>query len=79
MHLDESPVPAESITNELASYPNDLLSSPLDVRQVTIKVLPGRGTSTVADSIDTVSKAGPFTRLSTGPPGRSTTWSAGII
>ena len=44
--LRDSPVPAASISNELRQYPNDLLSSPLDVRSVNIGTAPGAGTST---------------------------------
>ena len=36
-----SDVPAQSITNGLLSYPQDLLSSPLDVREVTVTFEPG--------------------------------------
>jgi len=36
-----SDVPAQSITNGLLSYPQDLLSSPLDVREVTVSFEPG--------------------------------------
>ncbi|MEX2421820.1 MAG: hypothetical protein WD670_08390, partial [Actinomycetota bacterium] len=38
-----SDVPAQSITNRLLSYPQDLLSSPLDVREVTLSFEPGVG------------------------------------
>ncbi len=46
--LQQSPVPATSISNELRRYPNDLLSSPLDIRTATIATTPGAGTSTYA-------------------------------
>ncbi|MFS8103129.1 sulfite exporter TauE/SafE family protein [Lentzea alba] len=39
-----SGAPAESISNELRSYPEDLLSSPLDVRAVRFVAQPGEGT-----------------------------------
>jgi hypothetical protein len=39
-----SGAPAESITNELRAYPDDLLSSPLDVRAVRFAARPGGGT-----------------------------------
>ncbi|MEU0882437.1 sulfite exporter TauE/SafE family protein [Lentzea sp. NPDC005914] len=39
-----SGAPAESITNELRTYPSDLLSSPLDVRAVRFVAKPGEGT-----------------------------------
>ncbi|PWK81508.1 ABC-type nickel/cobalt efflux system permease component RcnA [Lentzea atacamensis] len=40
-----SGAPAESITNELRSYPEDLLSSPLDVRAVRFVAQPGEGSA----------------------------------
>ncbi|MCU1677591.1 MAG: Cobalt-zinc-cadmium resistance protein CzcD [Frankiales bacterium] len=46
MTLTDSPVPAESLSNALLVYPNDMLSSPLDVRAATIQVTRGPGTST---------------------------------
>jgi ABC-type nickel/cobalt efflux system permease component RcnA len=39
-----SGAPAESITNELRTYPQDLLSTPLDVRAVRFVARPGEGT-----------------------------------
>jgi len=44
--LDRSPFQARSISDELRSYPNNLLSSPVDVRSGTFDVTPGAGTST---------------------------------
>jgi len=46
--LRDSPVPAASISNQLRQYPNDLLSSPLDVRSASIATTPGSGASTYA-------------------------------
>lgn len=46
--LRNSPVPAESISNQLRQYPNDLLSSPRDVRTASIATEPGSGISTYA-------------------------------
>jgi len=46
--LRNSPVPAASISDQLRRYPNDLLSSPLDVRTAQIATTPGAGTSTYA-------------------------------
>jgi len=46
--LQNSPVPAASISDQLRKYPNDLLSSPLDVRSASISTAPGAGTSTYA-------------------------------
>jgi len=44
--LDHSPFQASSISRELRSYPNNLLSSPLDVRSGSFEVTPGAGSST---------------------------------
>jgi ABC-type nickel/cobalt efflux system permease component RcnA len=48
VHLDHSPVPSHSVSAELRRYPNDLLSSPLDVRSAVLTVLPGVGADTGA-------------------------------
>ena len=40
----DSPLPARSVSDELRSYPQDLLSSVLDVRSATLAVTPGAGT-----------------------------------
>jgi nickel/cobalt exporter len=45
--LKNSPVPATSVSDQLRKYPNDLLSSPLDVRSTTLDVEAG-GSSTYA-------------------------------
>jgi nickel/cobalt exporter len=45
LSLSNSPFPAKSISNELRTYPNNLLSSPLNVRGGTLKTAPG-GSST---------------------------------
>lgn len=42
--LDHPSVAAQSISDELRSYPNDLLSSPLDQREVKLSVAPGQST-----------------------------------
>ena len=44
--LQGSPFPARSISDELRRYPNNLLSSPLDVRSGTLTTEPGAGSST---------------------------------
>ncbi len=41
--LLESSVPGESRSNELRAYPNDLLSSPLDIRSAEARFEPGSG------------------------------------
>jgi nickel/cobalt transporter (NicO) family protein len=40
--LSDSPVPATSVSDELRSYPNALLSSPLDEREVRLDAAPGQ-------------------------------------
>ncbi|GAC1440630.1 MAG: hypothetical protein NVSMB55_05980 [Mycobacteriales bacterium] len=44
--LVNSPFPANSISNALVRYPNNLLTSPLDVRSGSLTVVPGGGVST---------------------------------
>lgn len=46
--LVDSPFPATSISNALVRYPNNLLTSPLDVRSGSLTVVPGGGASTYA-------------------------------
>ena len=53
-HLIQSPVPAVSVSDTLLHYPNDLLSSPLDVRQAVIQVAPGSGRSTFAAGVGSI-------------------------
>ena len=43
VRLLDSPVPTRSITDELRSYPEDLLASPLDVRALEVRTEPGDG------------------------------------
>ena len=62
-HLIQSPVPAVSVSDTLLHYPNDLLSSPLDVRQAVIQVAPGSGRSTFAAGVGSIPGAGPIARL----------------
>jgi nickel/cobalt transporter (NicO) family protein len=62
-HLVRSPVPARSVSDELSHYPNDLLSSPLNVRQASLDVEPGAGRSTLAAGIAQIPGAGPLSRL----------------
>lgn len=63
VHLVNSPVPATSVSDQLLHYPNDLLSSPLDVRHATLDVAPGPGHSTFAEQLARVPGAGPVARL----------------
>ncbi|MFL6137303.1 MAG: High-affinity nickel-transporter [Frankiaceae bacterium] len=61
VRLVDSPVPATSVSGALLHYPNDLLSSPLDVRSASVRVVPGGGASTYAASRQ-VAGAGPVAR-----------------
>ncbi|MGH3834267.1 MAG: sulfite exporter TauE/SafE family protein [Pseudonocardiaceae bacterium] len=61
--LPQSPVPARSISDELHSYPNDLLAEPLDVRDVTLRTVPGGASSLGSASGGNVSEAGEIERL----------------
>jgi nickel/cobalt transporter (NicO) family protein len=44
VRLLDPPVPATSVSDELRSYPRDLLASALDVRSATLRLEPGAGT-----------------------------------
>lgn len=57
-----SPVPAATVSDELRSYPNDLLSSPLNTRSVQLQVEPGTGAIGGVTNAST-SNADPFTRI----------------
>jgi nickel/cobalt transporter (NicO) family protein len=43
--VKNSTVPAEGVSDELRSYPKDMLSSPLDVRGATFTLVPGEGSA----------------------------------
>ena len=60
VRLIDSPVPAESISDELREYPDDLLASPLDVRSFTVATEPGRNTGAGAEI--TPDEGDPFSR-----------------
>lgn len=45
VHFSRSSVPERSVSDQLRRYPDDLLASPLDVRQATLAVEPGPGES----------------------------------
>ena len=66
----DSPVPQVSVTDQLRSYPTDVLASPLDVRSATFDVRPGRGESTQSDDA--------ITSVSTSEPGPFTGWIDGV-
>jgi len=66
--LQDPSVPSSSISDELRSYPEDLLSSPLDVREVTLTSEPGVGNAAgAADDIAVPGFTGsdPLSRLVT--------------
>jgi nickel/cobalt transporter (NicO) family protein len=59
--IDGSSVPARSLSDGLRAYPDDLLSSPLDVRDATLTFEPGAGASspsTVDRTVETSSRPG---------------------
>jgi len=45
--IKDSTVPSNGVSDELRKYPNDMLSSPLDVREAKFELVPGEGS--VAD------------------------------
>lgn len=61
--LTGSDVPEESISDALRSYPEDLLSSPLDVRAASFEVTDGTG---LATGIGSVIDTGPVSALPRG-------------
>lgn len=66
--LTDPAVPSRSISDELRAYPEDLLSSPLDVREVTLAAEPGVGNAaSAADDIAVPGFTGsdPLSRLVT--------------
>jgi len=66
VRLVNSPLPAASISDNLRAYPNDLLSSPLDVRSARVSTEPGNDPSSYA-----AAQPG-----RPGPPGGLAGWSA---
>jgi len=63
VRLVDSPLPTRSATDELRTYPQDLLSSALDQRSATIRVAPGSGGG---GSSSTATKSDPLTAWSAG-------------
>ncbi|WP_238016204.1 hypothetical protein KZZ52_40740 [Dactylosporangium sp. AC04546] len=57
VHLVDSPLPTSSLSDGLRSYPDDLLSSPPDVRSAHLRVSPGG--ATLATSTSTAAPALP--------------------
>src|SRR5206468_250649 len=51
IQIQTSSVPAVDVTNELRQYPEDLLSSPLNVRDAHLTIAPGLSPTTVAAPI----------------------------
>src|SRR6266516_4724366 len=51
VRLVDSPLPARSVSDELRSYPQDLLSSALDQRSATLRVEPGTGAAGAATTV----------------------------
>jgi nickel/cobalt transporter (NicO) family protein len=58
----DSPLPSVSPSDELRSYPNDLLSSPMDMRAATLRVTPGSG-GAAAESITPAADPGLIDRI----------------
>lgn len=52
VRLQNSPFPATSISDDLRTYPNDMLSSPLNVRSGSVTAVAGTGNSTYAAAKD---------------------------
>lgn len=65
VHILDSPLPSASVSDELRSYPDDLLSSPLDVRTATLRVTPGGPVSgsSVAESSTPTTDTGLLDRI----------------
>ena len=61
--LRNSPVPAHSISNELRNYPDDLLAKPMDIREATLRTVPGGASSTGPASLGDVPEAAGIGRL----------------
>lgn len=70
--LVDSALPTDSISDELRSYPDDLLGNPLDVREATVRTEPGSGGGT---NIDPSGDAGPLDRV----VGQATTAFTGLV
>jgi len=62
VRLLQPQVPAETISEQLRVYPEDLLLSPLNVNSVTLRTEPGEG-STGSEDLRTGAAADPFTRF----------------
>ncbi|MDL4818556.1 HoxN/HupN/NixA family nickel/cobalt transporter [Actinomadura opuntiae] len=60
VQLDHPPVPRRSVSRQLRHYPGDLLTSPLDVRSVTLRI--GNGSGSSVGVLPHVPSAGMFAR-----------------
>ena len=63
VRLLDPPVPGESLSDELRSYPDDLLLSPLDQRSVELRTEAGSGVSSGDGNLLDGASADPFTRF----------------
>ncbi|MGQ0778007.1 MAG: nickel/cobalt transporter [Pseudonocardiales bacterium] len=61
--LPQSPVPTRSISDELRNYPDDLLAEPMDVRDVTLRTVPGGASSLSPSVLDGASETTGIERL----------------
>jgi nickel/cobalt transporter (NicO) family protein len=61
--LPASSVPERSISDELRNYPDDLLTEPLDVRDVTLRTIPGGTSSTGPGGLAGAPEAGDVEQL----------------
>ncbi|MFE9692956.1 nickel/cobalt transporter [Micromonospora sp. NPDC005806] len=64
--LVDSPLPVTSVSGGLRAYPDDLLSSPLDVRSARLKVAPGPGGAAAGAAVPAVREGRSVTRWTTG-------------
>jgi nickel/cobalt transporter (NicO) family protein len=75
--LERSSVPAASVTDGLRVYPEDLLSSPLDVRDATLSFEPGATASAASSGSDPASSV--IEAGSSARPGGSADAFAGVV
>jgi nickel/cobalt transporter (NicO) family protein len=62
VHPVDPSIPARSVTDELRSYPTDLLGSPLDQRSARLRVEPGDGPAALGPKTH-VNRGGPVSRF----------------
>ena len=68
VQINDSPVPTASTTDSLRVYPVDLLSSPLDVREVSFRLSPGSADVSTAPAVASSSEDGGGRSLAEGGP-----------